>query len=191
MSITVKYVGLDVHKSTIALAVAEAGKRAEAREHGEIPNTPAALTKLLAKLAGSDVELNVCYEAGPCGYGIQRKVAAAGYNCAVVAPSLIPSRPGDRIKTDPRDAAMLAWLHRAGELTSVWVLTELMRRCATWSGFAWLLYAACATPGSNCPAFCFVMVITITAPHGHRCIVAGCPGFASPEMCIILYWKTT
>lgn len=67
MSSTVKYVGLDVHKSTIAVAVAEAGKLAEVREHGEIANTPAALTKLLAKLGGSHVELNVCYEAGPCG----------------------------------------------------------------------------------------------------------------------------
>lgn len=121
MSSTVKYVGLDVHKSTISVAVAEAGKRAEVREHGQIANTPAALTKLLAKLGGSDVELNVCYEAGPCGYGIQRQVATAGHNCVVVAPSLIPSRPGDRIKTDRRDALKLARLHRAGELTSVWV----------------------------------------------------------------------
>ncbi len=56
-----------------------------------------------------------------------------------------------------------------------------MRRCGTWSGLAWLPYAACATPSSNCPAFCFVTVITITAPHGLRYIVAGCQGFASPE----------
>lgn len=116
-----KYVGLDMHKRTIAIAVAEAGKRAEVRDHGEIANTPAALTKLLAKLGGSDVELNVCYEAGPCRYGIQRQVATAGHKCVVVAPSLIPSRPGDRIKTDRRDAVKLARLHRAGELTSVWV----------------------------------------------------------------------
>ena len=121
MSGTVKYVGLDVHKSTIAVAVAEGGKRAEVREQGEIANTPAALTKLLTKLGGSDVELNLCYEAGPCGYGIQRQVVSAGHNCVVVAPSLIPSRPGDRIKTDRRDAVKLARLHRAGELTSVWV----------------------------------------------------------------------
>ena len=121
MSETVKYVGLDVHKITIAVAVAEGGKRAEVREHGEIANTPAALTKLLGKLGGPGVELHICYEAGPCGYGIQRQVAAAGYSCAVVAPSLIPRRPGDRIKTDRRDAVKLARLHRAGELTPVWV----------------------------------------------------------------------
>ena len=121
MSETVKYVGLDVHKITIAVAVAEGGKRAEVREHGEIANTPAALTKLLGKLGGPGVELHICYEAGPCGYGIQRQVAAAGHSCAVVAPSLIPRRPGDRIKTDRRDAVKLARLHRAGELTSVWI----------------------------------------------------------------------
>ncbi len=117
----VKYVGLDVHKNTIAVAVAEAGKRSEVREHGAVANTPAALTKLLVKLGGPGVELDVCYEAGPCGYGIQRQVAAAGHSCVVVAPSLIPSRPGDRIKTDRRDAVKLARLHRAGELTSVWM----------------------------------------------------------------------
>jgi len=121
MTKTVKYVGLDVHKNTIAVAVAEDGERGEVREHGEIANTPAALTKLLGKLGGSEVELHVCYEAGPCGYGIQRQATAAGQRCVVVAPSLIPSRPGDRIKTDRREAVKLARLHRADELTSVWI----------------------------------------------------------------------
>ena len=118
---TVMYVGLDVHKDTIAVAVAEDGKRAEVRELGEIANTRAAMTKLLGKLGGPGVELHICYEAGPCGYGIQRQVTAAGHSCAVVAPSLSPRRPGDRIKTDRRDAVKLARLHRAGELTPVWV----------------------------------------------------------------------
>ena len=98
MSWSVKYVGLDVHKDTIAVAVADDGKRAEVRELGEIANTPAALMKLLGKLGGPVVELHICYEAGPCGYGIQRQVTAAGYSCAVVAPSLIPRRSGDRFK---------------------------------------------------------------------------------------------
>jgi len=110
MTKAVKYVGLDVHKNTIAVAVAEDGKRGEVREHGEIANTPAALAKLLDKLGGSGDERHVCYEDGPCGYGIQRQVTAAGHNCVVVAPSLIPSRPGDRIKTDRRDAVKLARL---------------------------------------------------------------------------------
>jgi transposase len=82
---------------------------------------PAALTALAAKLARGERELRFCYEAGPCGYGIQRQLTAAGHGCVVVAPSLIPRKPGDRIKTDRRDAINLAKLHRAGELIPVWV----------------------------------------------------------------------
>jgi transposase len=117
----ITYVGLDVHKDTIAVALAEAGKREEVREHGKIANTPAALKALAIKLARSGGELRFCYEAGPCGYGIQRQLSARAHECVVVAPSLIPRKPGDRIKTDRRDAINLAKLHRAGELTSVWV----------------------------------------------------------------------
>jgi transposase len=121
MTQSIRYVGLDVHKDTIVIAVAEAGKRNEVREYGKIANTPAALKTLSARLVRNAGELRFCYEAGPCGYGIQRQLTAAGYECVVVAPSLIPRRPGDRIKTDRRDAIHLARLHRAGELTAVWV----------------------------------------------------------------------
>src|ERR1700686_2468783 len=114
------YVGLDVHKDTIVVALAEAGLRGEVRQHGTIPNTPSALRAVTVKLAGNRA-LRFCYEAGPCGYGIQRQLSAIGHECAVVAPSLIPRKPGDRIKTDRRDAINLAKLHRAGELTPVWV----------------------------------------------------------------------
>src|SRR3954465_2636953 len=121
MEQSILYVGLDVHKETIAVALAEAGLREDVREHGKIANTPAALKVLTGKLTGQRRELRFCYEAGPCGYGIQRQLSAMGYECAVVAPSLIPRKPGDRIKTDRRDATNLAKLHRAGELTPVWV----------------------------------------------------------------------
>jgi transposase len=115
------FVGLDVHKGTISVALAEEGQRGEAREYGRIVNTPTDLKKLLDKLGRTGHPLRFCYEAGPCGYGIQRQVTAAGHECVVVAPSLIPRKPGERIKTDRRDASNLARLHRAGELTAVWV----------------------------------------------------------------------
>lgn len=117
----ITYIGLDVHKDGVVVAMAEAGIRGAIREYGRIANTAAALDRLMRKLGDGGVRLRFCYEAGPCGYGIQRHLAAHGHECVVVAPSLIPKRAGDRIKTDRRDAASLARLHRAGELTAVWV----------------------------------------------------------------------
>jgi transposase len=117
----ITYVGLDVHKEGIVVAIAEGGLRGEVREYGRIANTATALDRLVRKLGGESIRLRFCYEAGPCGYGIHRHLSAHGQECVVVAPSLIPKRPGDRVKTDRRDAAGLARLHRAGELTAVWV----------------------------------------------------------------------
>src|SRR6202008_4405 len=117
----ITYVGSDVHKAGIVVAVTEGGLRGEVREYGRIANTAAALDRLVRKLGGEGVRLRFCYEAGPCGYGIQRHLSARGHECVVVVPSLIPKRAGDRVKTDRRDAAGLARLHRAGELTAVWV----------------------------------------------------------------------
>ena len=107
----ITYVGLDVHKDGIVVAVAEGGRRGEVREYGRIANTPAALQRLARKLGPEGMRLRFCYEAGPCGYGIQRQLSALGHDCIVVAPSLIPKRAGDRVKTDRRDAAGLARLH--------------------------------------------------------------------------------
>src|SRR5690606_38575600 len=109
---------LDVHKESIAVAVAEWG-RGEVRDLGTIPYTPEAVTKLIRKL-GPKERLIVAYEAGPCGYGLYRQLTALGVTCVVVAPSLVPKRPGERVKTDRRDAQQLARLLRSGELTPVW-----------------------------------------------------------------------
>jgi len=121
MADRITYVGLDVHKDTVVVAIAEGGLRGDVREYGRIVNTAAALDRLMRKLGDGGVRLRFCYEAGPCGYGIQRHLSTHGHECVVVAPSLIPKRAGDRIKTDRRDASSLARLHRAGELTAVWV----------------------------------------------------------------------
>ena len=115
-----KYVGLDVHKETIAVSVAEADG-GEVRYIGEIANTPEAIEKLVKQLRKGGATLSFCYEAGPCGYGIHRQLTDLGWDCQVVAPSLIPKKAGDRVKTDRRDSLILARLHRAGELTAVWV----------------------------------------------------------------------
>jgi transposase len=115
-----KYVGMDVHKATIAVSVADADG-GEVRYLGEIATTPEAIAKLVRQLRKGDAQLSFCYEAGPCGYGIHRQLTELGWDCQVVAPSLIPRKAGDRVKTDRRDSLMLARLHRAGELTAVWV----------------------------------------------------------------------
>jgi len=120
----VLYLGLDVHAENIAVALAEAGRDGEVRNYGEIPNTFHSVEKLLRKLGHPDKELRVCYEAGPCGFVLARFLKKKGIACDVIAPSLTPKGSGDKIKTDRRDARMLARLHRAGELTAVHVPDE-------------------------------------------------------------------
>jgi transposase len=115
-----KYVGLDTHKETIAVAVADA-RGGKPRYYGEIANTSDEVCKLVKKLCPDGELLSFCYEAGPCGYEIYRQLSQLGHHCSVVAPSLIPSKPGDRVKTDRRDSEKLCRLDRAGELTPVWV----------------------------------------------------------------------
>lgn len=117
------YIGLDVHKETIAVAIADR-RSSDARFYGEITNTPDAVAALLQRLSERHKRLHVVYEAGPCGYGLYRQINVSGHVCEVVSPAHTPRRPGDRIKTDRRDAIMLARLSRAGELTTVWVSDE-------------------------------------------------------------------
>lgn len=113
------FIGMDAHKETIAVAIS--GEDGAPRYYGEIMNTAEAIAKLVKKVAGNGNRMAFCYEAGPCGYGIYRQITDMGYRCDVVAPSLIPKKAGDRVKTDRRDAVTLTRLYRAGELTAVWV----------------------------------------------------------------------
>ena len=138
MKSSTSYVGLDVHKSTISVAIAEDGRSGDIRDYGVIENRADILVKLVGRLGRHGQRLHFCYEAGPCGYGLHRLLSGLGQDCTVVAPSLIPKKAGDRVKTNRRDVAMLARLHRAGELTAVWVpdaaheaMRDLVRARAT------------------------------------------------------------
>ena len=115
---TTHYVGLDVHKDTIAIAVAQANSRAQATFIGTTQYSPKQIRKALRKI-GAPAELRLCHEAGPCGYGLARELRSLGFECDVIAPSRVARRPADKIKTDRRDAILLARLYRAGELTPV------------------------------------------------------------------------
>jgi transposase len=115
------FIGLDKSKLRNAVAIADGGRGGEVRFLGEIENTLAATAKLVRKLSAKYKRLTFCYEAGPTGYGLHRQIKNLGFECVVVAPSLIPKRPGDKVKTNRRDALSLAKLLRADELTPVWV----------------------------------------------------------------------
>lgn len=119
-SSNILFIGMDVHKESIEIAIADGGSQ-EVRRYGKIGGTQDAMRKTLRKLVSQGNNLHFCYEAGPCGYELHRYLVSEGHDCWVVAPSLIPKKPGDKIKTDKRDAVQLARLFRAGELTPVYV----------------------------------------------------------------------
>lgn len=120
---TLRFVGLDVHKDTIVIAVAEEGQ-SDAVPHSTIPHDVPKLIKVLLKLVADKSQLRVCYEAGPTGFGMSRRLNAAGIQCQVIAPALVPQQVGIRVKTDRRDARRLAHFLRSGDLVAVWVPDE-------------------------------------------------------------------
>ena len=170
------YIGLDVHKDTIAVSIASAHGD-KPRYYAEIANTSKAVEKRVKKLSPDGEVLALCYEAGPCGYGLYRQLTGPGHSCIVVAPSLILRKPGDRVKTDRCDSESLARLHRANEkLTAVWVpeseqeaIRDLTRARedmrSTWKGKV--------ASGSAC--FYCVMVSTMiqVKANGHKHTFAG------------------
>ena len=117
----VRFLGLDVHAETIAVAIAE--PNGEVRSLGIIPNREEPIRKLVKKLGPAE-QLQACYEAGPTGYVLYWQMTSLGVKCEVVAPTLVPVKAGDRVKTDRRDASKLARSYRAGDLTAVWVPNE-------------------------------------------------------------------
>lgn len=118
------FVGLDVHKDSIDVALANGGREGDVRLYGTIGGDLESLQKVIRKLQSTSSVLRFVYEAGPCGYDIYRSLTNQGFDCVVVAPSKIPRKSGDRIKNDRRDALNLARLHRSGELTPVYVPTS-------------------------------------------------------------------
>ena len=124
MTNNVKFIGMDVHKKKIVIAIAADGRNSDVRLYGSINNDLESLKKFIRNIGYQNNKLHFVYEAGPCGYSIYRYLTTIGIDCMVTAPSMIPKKSSDRIKTDRRDAKNLARLHRAGELTAVYVPQE-------------------------------------------------------------------
>src|SRR2546427_2079231 len=115
------FVGLDIHKETIDVSIAEGHRNDEVRHYGVIASDLEPLDKVVRALRAPNRRLHFVYEAGPCGFGIYRHLTTRGEACVVVSPSMVPKRSGDRVKTDRRDSQTLARLHRAGELRAIYV----------------------------------------------------------------------
>src|SRR4051812_39180564 len=125
----IRFIGLDVHAGTIAIAIAE--PNGEVHSVGVIPNRLESIRKAMAKL-GPAKQLKACYEAGPTGYVLYWQLTQLGVSCEVIAPSLVPAKAGDRVKTDRRDAEKLARCYRNGDLTRSGFPMRRMRHCGIW-----------------------------------------------------------
>jgi hypothetical protein len=157
------YVGLDTSKLKISVAVAAAGRDGEVRFFGDIDSTPEAVERLVRKLAQRHQRLFFAYEAGPTGYGLQRQIAALGHDCAVVAPSLIPKRPGERVKTNA--GTRWPWpscIERANSPPSGF-LTRRMRPYASWCARGRPRWKISAPNDSTCNPSCFGMAGSMAA----------------------------
>jgi hypothetical protein len=157
------FVAFDVAKTKHAVAVAEAGRTGEVRFLGDVENTPARIERTIKKLAGRYGRLQVCFEAGPTGYGLYRQIQDLGHDCLVIAPALIPKRAGERVKTNRRDAVTLARLHRAGELTGVGCRTRCTRPSATWFARGRRPWTTCVVSASSCSRSCCVTAVSTAA----------------------------
>jgi transposase len=115
------FIGLDVHKDTIDVSIADGGRAGEVRHYGVIASDVGPLDKIICALQAPRRQLHFVYEAGPCGFGIHRHLTQRGEDCVIVSPSMVPRRSGDRVKTDRRDSLTLARLHRAGELRAIYI----------------------------------------------------------------------
>jgi transposase len=159
------FVSLDVRKKTISVALVEAAAGAEVRFYGTIANTPDTVRGLCRKLSKGDRQLHFCYEAGPCGYGVQRHLSKLGHRCDVVAPASIPRKAADKVKTDRRDAMMLVQTLRAGQLTEGWVPDEAHE--AMWTLVRLRAQAMRDLRKARQHLLSFLLRHGLTSPYGH------------------------
>ena len=169
------FVAFDTSKLRNAVAIAEAGRAGEVRFLGEIENTEAAITKVVRKAAGKYGRLTFCYEAGPTGYGLYRQIKRLGHECMVVAPSLILKKPGERVKTNRRDAVSLVKQLRALAISRrSGFPTRVTRRCVISRVRVKWQWRICDASASRCRRFCCGKACTIRARgRGPRCTGTG------------------